>query len=89
MNFYMKLLNTDRRNEQVTYYIKRLHSGIAEIYAEKPKVYDFVVDAIPEGTGPIMVTKNGKMYRKGSRIFGNENQITDHEILMTLLGVNE
>lgn len=71
------------------YYIKRLHSGIAEIYAEKPKVYDFVVDTIPAGTGPIMVTKNGKMYRKGSRIFDNEKQITDHEILMTFLGVTE
>lgn len=79
----------DRRNDRMPYYIKRLHSGIAEIYAEKPKVYDFIVNAIPEGTGPIMVTKNGKMYRKGSQVFDNKKQITDHEILMTLLGVTE
>lgn len=69
------------------YFIKRLPSGVASIGYDELEDHDFVVDELPEYSGILMVDENGNLYDSLQPGFNSEP--TDHEILMTLLGVTE
>lgn len=69
------------------YYIQRLLSGIARYSEEEFEGYDFQIENIPEGVGILMVSPDGELYYDG--ISEPAENVTDHEILMTLLGVTE
>lgn len=76
-------------------YIKRLPNGIAHVFYQKPTAYDFECDydEIPKEEGVLMINEDGVFYCLGNGII-EENTInpdspSDHEILMTLLGVTE
>lgn len=71
-------------------YVERLITGIARVYYEEPAQYDFCFEEIPDGDGILMVTEDGALYfESGLSEFSEKPSVTDHEILMTLLGVTE
>lgn len=73
------------------YYVKRLSSGIARISLDESEEYDFTFSDIPNiQDGVLMITISGELYFDGFTPIENDvKKPTDHEILMTLLGVTE
>lgn len=71
------------------YYVKRLLSGIAKISEDEPEEFDFTVEVLPDGNGVLMVDEKGGLFYDEVFIPFGFSEPTDHEILMTLLGVTE
>lgn len=77
------------------YYIERLPNDIAKIHYDKPAYYDLEIEELPIGEGILMMNEDGDLYFDSDCIILKSDSLeendspTDHEILMTLLGVTE
>ena len=74
------------------FYIERLPNGVAKVYYEKPEKYDIEIEELPTGEGILMLDENMEFYFDSDCLMVSPNDtesITDHDILMTLLGVTE